>query len=129
MTLSVDKDVTSSEAEELQITNFLVTTTPFLDGMKVQEYLGIARGCTVRSKNIGSDMLAAVKNIVGGEIKGYTSLMTDAREEALHRMKVDAIGLGADAVINVNFSTATIDSAAAEITAFGTAVKLEVSNN
>lgn len=112
-----------------KISRLFVTTVEMLDGYRVKEYLGVARGGTVRAKHVGSDFLAGVKNIVGGEIKGYTALLADAREEAMYRMKLDAYNKGADAVIGVNFSTSMIDVGAAEITAFGTAVKLEVSNN
>jgi uncharacterized protein YbjQ (UPF0145 family) len=112
-----------------KISRLFVTTVQMLDGYLVKEYLGVARGGTVRAKHAGSDFLAGVKNIVGGEIKGYTALLADAREEAMYRMKLDAYNMGADAVIGVNFSTSMIDVGAAEITAFGTAVKLEVSNN
>ena len=104
--------------------SLLVTTAPILDGLHIEQYLGLVRGGTVRSKHVGSDFLAGVKNIVGGEIKGYTELLSNAREEALYRMKVDAVRKGADAIIGVNFSTSMIDVGAAEITAFGTAVKL-----
>ncbi len=112
------------KTEERQISRVLVTTVEVLDGYRVKEYLGVARGGTVRAKHAGSDFLAAIKNVVGGEIKGYTALIADAREEAIYRMKLDAVSMGADAVVGVNFSTCMVDVGAAEITAFGTAVKL-----
>jgi uncharacterized protein YbjQ (UPF0145 family) len=101
-----------------------VSTLPDIHGRQIIGHLGIARGGTVRAKNAISDFGAGLKNIVGGEMKAYTELLAHAREEALHRMKVDAVMLGADAVVGVNFSTSMIDVGAAEITAFGTAVKL-----
>lgn len=115
----------NTEAHRNQrVVSMLVTTVEVLDGYSIAEYLGVARGGTVRAKHVGSDFLAGVKNIVGGEIKGYTALMADAREEAMYRMKLDAFNMGADAVVGVNFSTSMIDVGAAEITAFGTGVKL-----
>ena len=102
----------------------LVSTTDQIFGRRISQHMGIARGGSVRAKNAISDIGAGIKNVVGGELKGYTQLLAHAREEALHRMKVDAVMMGADAVVSVNFSTSMIDVGAAEITAFGTAVKL-----
>jgi len=87
--------------------------------------LGLVRGSTVRARNIGRDIFAGLKNIVGGEIEEYTKLQADAREQALQRMTTDAQKLGADAVVNVRFTTAMIMQGCAEILAFGTAVKLK----
>ena len=102
----------------------LVSSTDSIPGRVMGDYLGLVRGGTCRAKHVGRDIAAGLKNIVGGEIAGYTQLMAEAREEALFRMKLDAVRLEADAVIGVNFSTAMIDVGTAEITAFGTAVKL-----
>ena len=117
-------ELQETEERNEQISRVLVTTVEVLDGYRVKEYLGVARGGTVRAKHAGSDFLAALKNVVGGEIRGYTALIADAREEAIYRMKFDAVSMGADAVVGVNFSTCMVDVGAAEITAFGTAVKL-----
>ena len=103
----------------------LVSTTDSIFGRQIASHIGIARGGTVRAKNAISDIGAGIKNLVGGEMVAYTTLLADAREQAIHRMKVDAAMLKADAVIGVNFSTSMIDVGAAEITAFGTAVTLE----
>lgn len=103
----------------------LVSTTDSIVGRQIASHIGIARGGTVRAKNAISDIGAGIKNLVGGELVAYTTLLADAREQAIHRMKVDAAMLKADAVIGVNFSTSMIDVGAAEITAFGTAVTLE----
>lgn len=103
----------------------IITTTETVAGKDIAEIKGIARGSTVRTRNVGRDFLAGLKNIVGGEIKGYTKLMADSRESAIERMKEDAKGLGADAVVNVRFSTSTVMQGAAEIMAYGTAVKLK----
>ena len=91
----------------------------------ITETLGIARGSTVRSRNIGRDIFASLKNIVGGEIEEYTKLQADAREQALQRMISDAQKLGADAVVNVRFSTSVVAQGASEMLAYGTAVKLK----
>ncbi|GIR82102.1 MAG: UPF0145 protein [Flavobacteriaceae bacterium] len=87
--------------------------------------LGIARGSTVRSRNIGRDIFASLKNIVGGEIEEYTKLQADAREQALQRMINDAKKLNADAIVNVRFTTSVVAQGASEMLAYGTAVKLK----
>lgn len=104
--------------------DILVSTTDQIYGREITANLGIARGGTVRAKNAISDIGASIKNVVGGEMKAYTQLMADAREQALQRMQIDAVMMEADAVVGVNFSTSMIDVGAAEISAFGTAVKL-----
>ena len=101
----------------------LLSTTHTVPNKEIVEILGIARGSTVRTRNIGYDILAVLKNIVGGEIEEYTKLQAQAREQALHRMIADATRMGADAVVGVNFTTAMIMQGAAEIMVFGTAVK------
>ena len=103
----------------------LISTTDQIHGREITASLGIARGGTVRAKNAISDIGAGIKNVVGGELKAYTQLMADAREQALQRMQIDAVMMEADAVVGVNFSTSMIDVGAAEISAFGTAVKLK----
>lgn len=105
--------------------NVLISTTDQIYGREITANLGIARGGTVRAKNAISDIGAGIKNVVGGELKAYTQLMADAREQAIQRMQIDAVMMEADAVVGVNFSTSMIDVGAAEISAFGTAVKLK----
>lgn len=102
----------------------IITSTEHIPNREVTEILGIARGSTVRAKNIGRDILASLKNIIGGEIEEYTSLQAQSREQAMHRMVQDAERIGADAILNVRFSTSMIAQGAAEILAYGTAVKL-----
>ncbi|MBU0953291.1 MAG: YbjQ family protein [Nanoarchaeota archaeon] len=102
----------------------LLTTTDFVPGKKVKEILGIARGSTIRAKHIGKDIAAGLKSIIGGELGGYTEMINESREEAIKRMEQHAKQLGADAVINVRFMTAEVISGAAEVLAYGTAVKL-----
>ncbi len=103
----------------------IVVSTDYIPGKEILETLGIARGSTVRARNIGRDIVAGLKNIVGGEVSEYTRLMADAREEAIERMTKDAQRLGADAVINVRFMTSNVMAGASEILAYGTAVKLK----
>lgn len=103
----------------------IITTTETIPGKEVSEILGVARGSTVRAKNIGRDMMAGLKNIVGGEISEYTKLQANSRDQAIQRMMADAKRLGADAVINVRLSTSMIMQGASEILAYGTAVKLK----
>jgi len=103
----------------------IVTTTEEVPGKKVGKILGIAKGNTVRAKNIGRDIAAGFKNIVGGEIKSYTDLLVQAREESYNRMVNEASDLGADAIVGMRFMTSMVVGGAAEILAFGTAVKLK----
>jgi len=103
----------------------IIVNTEQIAGREITESLGLVRGSTVRARNIGRDIFAGLKNIIGGEIEEYTKLQADAREQALQRMTIDAQKLGADAVVNVRFTTAMIMQGCAEILAFGTAVKLK----
>tara|TARA_A100001388_G_C28433900_1_gene340909 strand:- start:140 stop:454 length:315 start_codon:yes stop_codon:yes gene_type:complete len=102
-----------------------ISTTNDVAGHSVAETIGIARGSTVRTRNVGNDILAAFKNLVGGEVAEYTRLQADAREQALQRMIEDAKNLGADAVICVRFQTSVMMAGASELLAYGTAVKLK----
>ena len=102
----------------------ILSTAEFVAGHDTVEVLGIVRGSTVRARHLGRDITAGLKNLVGGEVKSYTELMVDAREQAIERMIVDAEGLGADAVVCVRFTTSAVMSGASEILAFGTAVRL-----
>ena len=102
-----------------------LSNTETISNQTIRETLGIARGSTVRSRNIGRDIFASLKNIVGGEIEEYTKLQADAREQSLQRMIDDAQKLGADAVVNVRFTTSVVAQGASEMLAYGTAVKLK----
>ena len=103
----------------------IVTSTPSIEGKQIQVYLGIVMGSTVRARHLGTDILATLKNIVGGELKSYSILLTQARKEAMERMIKSAEEMGADAVINFRYETSTIAAAASEVIAYGTAVKFE----
>ena len=102
----------------------IVTTTESIPNKEISEILGVARGSTVRARNIGSDIFAGLKNIVGGEITEYTKLQAQSREQAIQRMIDDAKTLNADAIINIRFTTSMVMQGASEILAYGTAVKL-----
>ena len=102
----------------------IITTIEYVPHRETTEVLGIARGSTVRARNIGRDIVAVLKNIVGGEIEEYTKLQADAREQALKRLEEDAEKLGADAVIGIRIATSVVTQGAAEILVYGTAVKL-----
>ncbi|MCD6495855.1 MAG: YbjQ family protein [Candidatus Aenigmarchaeota archaeon] len=103
----------------------IITTTEAVEGSKIAKTLGLVKGNTIRAKWFGKDIIAGLRNIVGGELKEYTEMMSEAREQALKRMTEEAKKLGADAVISVRFTTSTVTGGAAELLAYGTAVKLK----
>lgn len=103
----------------------ILTTTETIPQKEVTEILGVARGSTIRARNIGRDIFAGLKNIVGGEISEYTKLQAQAREQAMQRMVDDAKSLNADGVVNIRFTTSMVMQGASEILAYGTAVKLK----
>lgn len=102
----------------------IITTTDFVPNREVVEILGVARGSTVRARDIGRDIFAGLKNLVGGEIEEYTKLQAQSREQAMQRMVQDAERLNADAIINVRLMTSMVMQGASEILAYGTAVRL-----
>jgi uncharacterized protein YbjQ (UPF0145 family) len=102
----------------------IVVNTEFVPGREIVDVLGLVQGNTIRAKNVGRDIAAGLKNLVGGELKGYTELLTEARRQALERMMAQANQLGADAVVNVRFTTSAVSAGAAELYAYGTAVTL-----
>ena len=103
----------------------ILATSDTVDGKQVKKVLGIVKGNTIRARNIGRDILAAFKNLIGGEIEEYTKLMGEAREQATDRMKDEAEKLGANAIVGVRFSTSYIMTNAAEILVYGTAVVVD----
>lgn len=103
----------------------IVVNTETVAGFRVTQVLGIVQGNTVRSKHAGRDIAAGLKNLVGGELKGYTELLTESRREAVNRMVGQAQQLGANAVVNVRFTTSAVTAGAAELYAYGTAVVVE----
>ena len=102
----------------------LLTTTDTVPGRETASCLGLVKGSTVRAKHIGSDIVASLRNVVGGEVKEYASLLTGAREQAIDRMAEEARKLGADAVVGMRLQTSAISQGASEVVAYGTAVKL-----
>ena len=105
--------------------NMLLVNTPTVPNKAITEVHGIARGSTVRARNVGRDLFAGLKNIVGGEISEYTKLQADSREQALQRMREDAERLGANAVVNVRITTSMVMQGCSEILAYGTAVTVK----
>ncbi|HHS83521.1 MAG TPA: YbjQ family protein [Gammaproteobacteria bacterium] len=103
----------------------LISNLEVVPGHSIVKHLGLVQGSTVRAKHVGRDIIAGLKNIFGGELSGYTELLQEAREEAVARMKQQAQAVGANAVINVRFSTSSVTQGAAELFAYGTAVVLE----
>lgn len=103
----------------------IITNTDFIIGKEIKETLGLVKGNTIQAKSIGKDIRAGLRHVAGGEIKEYTEMLAESREIALKRMKDKAEKLGADAVINVRFMTSAIMGGAAEILAYGTAVKIK----
>ncbi len=103
----------------------LLSNMEIVPGKRVVKHLGLVQGSTVRAKHVGRDLMAGLKNIVGGELKGYTELLEEAREEATQRMISQAEAVGANAVLNVRFATSSVAAGAAELFAYGTAVALE----
>ncbi|MGE5294062.1 MAG: YbjQ family protein [Solirubrobacterales bacterium] len=103
----------------------LLSTTETIQGKTIVKHLGLVRGNTIRARHIGKDILAALRNVVGGEISEYTKLLGESREQALDRMVEEGQKLGANAIVGIRFSTAEVAAHAAEILAYGTAVIVE----
>jgi len=102
-----------------------VVNTETIAGYRILEVKGIVQGNTVRAKHMGRDIVAGLKNLVGGELSGYTELLTESRRQALERLMAQATELGANAVVNVRFTTSAVTQGAAELYAYGTAVVVE----
>ncbi len=102
----------------------ILTTLEGVPGKEIVEHYGLVQGSTIRAKHIGKDIMAGLKNIVGGELRGYTELLQEARQEAMDRMSQQASQLGANAIVNIRFATSSVAQGAAELFAYGTAVKV-----
>ena len=100
----------------------MVTTSESIHGQEIIKSIGLVRGNTIRARNIGRDIIAALRTLIGGEITEYTKLMAEAREQALDRMESEAISLGANAIVGVRFSTSVVLGGSAELLAYGTGV-------
>ena len=103
----------------------LISNLELIPGRRIVEHLGLVQGSSVRAKHVGRDIMAGLKNIFGGELKGYTELLQESREEAMQRLREQAEAVGANAILNVRFSTSSVAQGAAEIYVYGTAVILE----
>jgi uncharacterized protein YbjQ (UPF0145 family) len=103
----------------------ILTNVETVPGKKIVEHFGLVQGSTIRTKHVGRDIMASLKNLVGGELKGYTELLREARKEATDRMVAQANQLGANAVVNVRYATSSVAQGAAELFAYGTAVRVE----
>jgi uncharacterized protein YbjQ (UPF0145 family) len=104
--------------------DLILTNLETVPGRTILEHYGLVTGSTVRAKHIGRDLMAGLKNLVGGELKGYTELLGEARQEAVNRMIAQARAMGANAVVNVRFSTSSVTAGASELYAYGTAVRV-----
>lgn len=102
----------------------LLTTTPNIEEHQIIQTLGMVRGSTIRAKHVGTDIVASLRSLVGGEVKGYTAMMAGSREQAMDRMVQEAQSMGADAIVGIRITTSTVMAGAAEILCYGTAVKL-----
>lgn len=102
----------------------LIATTPGIPEREVVETLGLVQGSTIRAKHVGTDIVASLRSLVGGEVKGYTAMMAGSREQAMDRMMENAGSMGADAIVSVRVTTSTVMAGAAEILCYGTAVRL-----
>lgn len=107
----------------------LLTNLEYVPGKKITRHLGLVQGSTVRSKHVGRDIMAGFKNIFGGELSAYTELLHESREEAINRMSEQASAVGANAILNIRFSTSSITQGASELFTYGTAVVIEDSND
>lgn len=114
------QSVRTSEGEEMIITN--IETVP---GKSIVEHFGLVSGSTIRAKHLGKDLMAGLKNLVGGELKGYTQLLQESRKQAMERLIEQARQFGANAIVNIRFSTSSVAQGAAELYAYGTAVRVE----
>lgn len=103
----------------------IITNIEIVPNKRITKHLGLVQGSSVRAKHVGRDIMASFKNIFGGELKGYTELLQESRDEAINRMIEQAKAIGANAVLNVRFSTSSIAAGAAELFAYGTAVTME----
>lgn len=107
------------------VDGMVLTNVESVPGKSITQHFGLVSGSNVRAKHLGSDMMASLKNLVGGEIQGYTKLLNETREESISRMVQQAQMLGANAIVNVRFSTSSVAAGAAELYVYGTAVRIE----
>jgi len=124
--LDKGKKITDNdESFTFDLVFMFIVNTEFVPGKRIVRVFGLVQGSTVRAKHLGRDIAAGLKNLVGGELKGYTELLNESRNEALRRMIAQGQTLGANAILNVRFGTSTITAGASELLCYGTAVMLE----
>lgn len=116
---------TEIQSAAIELSPVATVTTDTVRGHEIVEVLGIARGNTVKARNVGRDITQGIRNLAGGELKAYSTLLSQARDEAIARMEADAVEMGGDAVVNVRIETSEITKGASEVIAYGTAVRLE----
>lgn len=116
---------TEMQQPESQSSLVATVTTETIPGRDVVAVLGIARGNTVKARNVGRDITQGIRNLAGGELTAYSTLLSQARDQAIERMEADAVEMGADAVLNVRMETSEITKGASEVIAYGTAVRLD----
>lgn len=102
----------------------ILTNIETIPGLTIIEHYGLVQGSTIRAKNVGRDLMASLKNVIGGELKGYTELLQESRNQAIERMSLQAEELGANAIVNVRIATSSVAAGAAEILCYGTAVRI-----
>lgn len=122
---NLEASLTGAGYMEQMVQGILVVNTETIPGMMITETLGVVSGSTVRAKNIGRDITQGLRNIMGGELVKYTELLEESRQEAIGRMVAEAMSRGATAIVNVRFATSAVTAGAAELFAYGTAVKAE----
>jgi uncharacterized protein YbjQ (UPF0145 family) len=121
LAVDMSTETVSTDVEQSLVATVTTETVP---GHEIVAVLGIARGNTVRARNVGRDITQGLRNLAGGELKAYSTLLTDARDQAIERMEANALEMGADAVVNVRMETSEVTQGASEVIAYGTAVKL-----
>ena len=122
---SIDRANADTRLDGYREIEMLISNLELIPGRRIVEHLGLVQGSSVRAKHVGRDIMAGLKNIFGGELKGYTELLQESREEAMQRLREQAEAVGANAILNVRFSTSSVAQGAAEIYVYGTAVILE----
>ena len=122
---SIDQANADTRLDGYREIEMLISNLELIPGRRIVEHLGLVQGSSVRAKHVGRDIMAGLKNIFGGELKGYTELLQESREEAMQRLREQAEAVGANAILNVRFSTSSVAQGAAEIYVYGTAVILE----
>ena len=121
----VSKSVSTQSVKTVDGAEIIITNIETVPGKSIVEHFGLVSGSTIRAKHLGKDLMAGLKNLVGGELKGYTQLLQESRRQAMERLIEQARQFGANAIVNIRFSTSSVAQGAAELYAYGTAVRVE----